>query len=136
MRATVPHSKLRNRRSESSARSSTTLLFPHSMRALARFLLILPLVVWIGSVIFFSFVVAPAAFSLLPTQELAARIVGNSLRTLHYIGLVCGTILLLATLLVDLKRATAVRAAMGLMLLCTAISQFGITPQMQRIRAT
>jgi len=106
------------------------------MRALARFLLILPLVVWIGSVIFFSFVVAPAAFSLLPTQELAARIVGNSLRTLHYIGLVCGTILLLATLLVDLKRATAVRAAMGLMLLCTAISQFGITPQMQRIRAT
>lgn len=105
------------------------------MRALSRFLLILSLVVWIGGIIFFSFVVAPAAFSLLPTQELAARIVSSSLRTLHYIGLVCGAIFLLATFLIDLKRATVLRAAMGLMLLCTAISQFGITPQMQRIRA-
>ena len=105
------------------------------MRSLARFLLILSLVVWIGGIIFFSFVVAPAAFSLMPTQELAARIVGSSLSTLHYVGLVCGAIFLLATLLMDVKRATVLRTVMGLMLLCTAISQFGVTPQMQRIRA-
>jgi len=105
------------------------------MRTLARFLLILSLILWIGGIVFFSFVVAPAAFSLLPTQELAARIVGSSLGTLHYIGLVCGGIFLPATFLIDLKRATVLRAVMGLMLLCTAISQFGITPQMQRIRA-
>jgi len=105
------------------------------MRVLARFLLMLCLVVWIGGIIFFSFVVAPAAFSLLPTQESAARIVSSSLGSLHYIGLVCGVIFLLASFLVDLKRATVLRAVMGLMLLSTAISQFGITPQMQSIRA-
>ena len=105
------------------------------MRSLARFLLILSLVVWIGGIIFFSFVVAPAAFSLMPTPELAARMVGSSLGALHYLGLVFGAIFLLATFLLDLKRATALRTVMGFMLLCTAISQFGVTPQMQRIRA-
>ena len=105
------------------------------MRTLSRFLLILSLVVWIGGIIFFSFVVAPAAFSLLPTQELAGRVVGRSLGALHYVGLICGAIFLLATFLIDLKRAMVLRAAVGLMLLCTAISQFGITPQMQRVRA-
>ena len=71
----------------------------------------------------------------MPTPELAARMVGSSLGALHYLGLVFGAIFLLATFLLDLKRATALRTVMGLMLLCTAISQFGVTPQMQRIRA-
>ena len=103
------------------------------MRTLARFLLIVSLVLWIGGIVFFSFVVAPAAFSQLPSGQ-AARIVRISLIGLHYIGIVCGIVFLFATSLVPLERATVLRSTLGLMLLCTAISQFGVTPQIERIR--
>jgi hypothetical protein len=51
-------------------------------------------------------------------------------------GLVCGVIFLLATFLVPLERVRAIRAFMALMLLCTVISEFGVTAQMERIRVS
>lgn len=104
------------------------------MRTFARFLLMFSLVVWIGGIIFFSFVVAPALFSLLPSQELAGRIVSRSLGSLHLLGLICGIIFIAATLLAELKRARVLRLLVVLMILLTAYSQFRITPRMQQIR--
>lgn len=104
------------------------------MRAFARFVMVLSLVVWIGGIIFFSFVVAPALFSLLPSQELAGRVVSRSLGSLHLIGLTCGVVFLAATLLTELRRARTVRLFVLAMILLTAYSQFRITPQIQRIR--
>jgi Domain of unknown function (DUF4149) len=105
------------------------------MRSFARFLLLLSLVVWIGSIVFFSFVLAPTVFSVLPAQEIAGAIVGRSLGALHRIGLVCGVVFLAATFLPTFRQVKALRLLVGLMLLCTALSQFRITPQMESIRA-
>ena len=104
------------------------------MHSFARFLLMLSMIMWIGGIIFFSFVVAPALFSLLPSQELAARVVSRSLGSLHLIGLTCGLIFLAATLLTELKRARVLRLVVVAMILLTAYSQFRITPRMQQIR--
>jgi len=105
------------------------------MQSWARFLLILSLVVWVGGIIFFSFVVAPTAFSVLPAQEIAGVVVGQSLGVLHRIGLACGVIFLAATFLGRFRQGKALRVLIGLMLLSTAFSQFRITPQMETIRA-
>lgn len=105
-----------------------------NMASFGRFLIALSLVIWIGGIIFFSFVVAPSVFSLVPSQAMAGNIVNHSLGALHYIGLACGTILLTATLLTQLRSVRALQSLIGLMLLCTALSQFGVMPQMHRIR--
>ena len=104
------------------------------MRSLARFLIILVLVVWVGGIIFFSAVVAPALFCILPKPELAATVVGASLRALHLIGVVCGAFFLVLTFLVSLEKIRAVRALVMAMVLLTAISQFVVMPKMQHIR--
>ncbi|HWC20264.1 MAG TPA: DUF4149 domain-containing protein [Terriglobales bacterium] len=104
------------------------------MRWLGRLLLILPLVIWLGGIIFFSFVVAPSLFSLLPSSSLAGNVVNRSLGALHYIGLACGIIFLAATFLTELRSLRTLRSLVGVMLLCTVLSQFGVIPQMRRIR--
>jgi len=105
------------------------------MQSLARFLMTISLVVWIGSIVFFSVVVAPTVFSALPAQDIAGTIVGRSLGALHRIGLACGVIFLAAMFLGTFRQPRMLRGLVGLMLLCTAFSQFRITPQMERIRA-
>ncbi len=104
------------------------------MRSLARFLIMLTLVVWVGGIIFFSFVVAPALFTTLPKPELAASVVGTSLTALHLIGIVCGALLLALTFVIPVPKIRAVRALVILMVLLTAVSQFVVMPQMQHIR--
>jgi len=104
------------------------------MRSLGRFLLIFALVIWLGGIIFFSFVVAPSLFSLLTPQALAGNVVNHSLEALHYMGLACGVIFLFASFLTEFRSVRALRGLICLMLLCTALSQFGVMPQMHRIR--
>ena len=103
------------------------------MANFGRFMMILTLSVWIGGIVFFSFVVAPAVFSSLPGQ-VAGQIVARSLRALHITGLTCGIIFLASTFLFQLRRMKALRAAILLMILFTGFSQFVVTPQMEKIR--
>ena len=56
---------------------------------MARFLLILSLVVWLGGITFFSFVVAPALFAMLPNPQVAGAVVRVTLVRLHVIGIAC-----------------------------------------------
>ncbi|MBP6824438.1 MAG: DUF4149 domain-containing protein [Acidobacteria bacterium] len=53
---------------------------------------------WLGVMAFFSFVVAPTAFRVLPTQHLAGQVVSRSLGVAEIIGLVIGSALLLILL--------------------------------------
>src|SRR5580700_10979874 len=66
-----------------------------------RFLILLSLVVWLGGLIFFAFVLAPTVFSpgLLPTRHLAGSIVGRSLDLLHYIAIASGIVFLITSML-------------------------------------
>jgi uncharacterized membrane protein len=105
--------------------------------------MLLSLVVWLGGLIFFAFVLAPTAFSpgLLPTRHMAGSIVGRSLDLLHYIAIVSGIVFLIASMLYSRMAAGNARplAARHLlivaMLLLTVVSQFAISPKMHAIRA-
>jgi hypothetical protein len=104
------------------------------MRSPARFMLMFSLGVWIGSIIFFSFIVAPMLFAMLPRPETAGEIVRMALTDLHLLGIACGALFLIASFVIKLRRATAMRLLVGLMLVLTVISLFGIMPKMERIR--
>lgn len=107
---------------------------------IARFLMLLSLVVWVGGIIFFAFVVAPTVFSVLPTHELAGRVVSRSLATLHWIGVGAGLVFLVTSLAyARLSNGTAeVFAARHmlilLMLVLTLTSQFAISGRMLALR--
>jgi uncharacterized membrane protein len=104
--------------------------------------MLLSLVCWIGGLIFFAFVVAPTAFSVLPTSHLAGNVVGRSLGKLHWIGLISGVVFLISSLLYSrFTDGTAHVFAARHVLLClmlalTLISQFGIIPRMDALRAS
>ncbi len=67
--------------------------------AFLRYLNLLSLVVWIGGLIFFAFVLAPTVFSVLPTHQLAGNVVNRSLSILHWIGLSCGVVFAVTSML-------------------------------------
>jgi uncharacterized membrane protein len=110
-----------------------------------RFLMLLSLVVWIGGLIFFAFVLAPTAFnipSVLPNTHLAGNVVGRTLSKLHWIAIFSGLVYLISSLLYSrFTDGTAHVFALRHVLLClmlalTLISQFGIIPRMDVLRAS
>ena len=99
----------------------------------------LSLIIWLGGIIFFSFVMAPKVFGILMPvtggQRVAGEIIGKSLQELHWAGILCGVLFLVcATALRKTFRDTAIFLVLA-MLLLTAVSQFAITPRMQAIRS-
>src|SRR6202167_2211814 len=107
-----------------------------------RFLMLLSLVVWIGGLIFFAFVVAPTAFTVLPTTHLAGNVVRSALSKLHWIAIFSGIVYLISSLLYSrLTDGTAHVFAARHILLCamlalTLVSQFGIMPRMDVLRTS
>lgn len=63
------------------------------MDLIVRWLYLLALVVWVGEVVFFSFVGAPSIFRTFPTAE-AGRAVSAIFPTYYRIGYACGVVLL------------------------------------------
>ena len=110
--------------------------------AFVRFLMLLSLVVWLGGLIFFSFVVAPTVFSVLPTRQLAGSVVTRSLSALHWMGLVSGVIFAVTSMIWTASTHGSAQpfAARHLlvyfMLALTLASQFGISPRMHALRTS
>ncbi len=108
--------------------------------SLLRFFMLLSLVVWIGGIVFFAFVVAPALFTILPTPHLAGLVVTRSLKALHWMGLVAGLVYLASSLAYARLTAASAQplAARNLlaygMLALTAVLQFSIIPRMDALR--
>jgi len=107
-----------------------------------RYLMLLSLIVWLGGLIFFSFVVAPTAFAVLPTRHLAGSVVSRSLNLLHWIGLISGLVFLVTSLLYSRYTTgsahpfAARHLPVVIMLVLTCVSQFGISPRMASLRAS
>jgi uncharacterized membrane protein len=105
-----------------------------------RTLMLLALIVWIGGIIFFAFVLAPTVFAVLPLRELAGNVVNPTLYRLHWMGLTSGVVFLLCSLLHNRLKHAQFRAfacehvLVVLMLGLTAFSQFAITPRMSELR--
>lgn len=87
---------------------------------------ILLLGLWLGAACFFSFAVAPSAFAVLPTRELAGMVVNRTLAIVNYSGFIIGLILL-AGAYVTGKSGARLRfwIEQGLLLLLTAACAFG-----------
>ena len=104
--------------------------------------MLLSLVVWLGGLIFFAFVVAPSAFAVLPTRHLAGNVVARSINGLHWIGIISGIVFLASSVWLNqlAKGVPQLFAARNivivLMLVLTLISQFGIIPRMDTIRSS
>ncbi|HEY4899939.1 MAG TPA: DUF4149 domain-containing protein [Terriglobales bacterium] len=107
-----------------------------------RFLMLLSLVVWVGGVIFFAFVVAPAVFhpGVLPSRQLAGAVVSRSLGILHWMGLVCGVVFLITSVIESqiINGVPSLFSTRNLlvcaMILLTLISMFAISTRMLELR--
>lgn len=105
-----------------------------------RALMLLCLIVWIGGIIFFGFVLAPTVFAVLPTHELAGNVVNPTLTELHFIGFISGCVFLLSSILYSrIKLArwqlfSGTHVLLVIMLALTAVSQFSVMPRMQALR--
>jgi len=110
-----------------------------------RYLMVLSLVVWIGGLIFFAFVLAPTAFTIpdvLPSTHLAGNVVGRALSKLHWVAIVAGIVFLITSLLYSrLTEGYTHFLAMRHVLIClmlalTLFSQFWMIPRMDTLRSS
>lgn len=107
-----------------------------------RFLMLLSLVIWIGGLIFFAFVMAPALFNptVLPTRQLAGNVVSRTLGALHWMGISCGVVFAI-TSMIDSSIVNGVAQPFAprhiliyLMILLTLASIFGIAARMEDLK--
>jgi uncharacterized membrane protein len=107
------------------------------MSTMLRTIEFLGLSLWLGSDVFLSVVVAPGAFSLLASRDQAGAMVGFALGRMHFIGVVCGIVILAARLLRTRTFASFVAPAalcVVLMIVLTVVSQRAVSPKMAALR--
>jgi hypothetical protein len=108
------------------------------MTTLLRFAQFFTLGTWIGSILYFAAIAAPAAFTALANQDQAGALVGLTLGRLHLLGMVLGVIYLIATALLERTPAALLRPApllVLLMIVLTFVSQFWVTGTMEALRS-
>lgn len=94
--------------------------------------------VWLGAMTYFSFVVAPAAFAVLPTGQLAGNLVNRALGITELIGIVLGATLLVLLLIAREARRKAFwfeLALLGLMTAAMLISRLVVSQRLHELRA-
>ena len=110
--------------------------------SLVRFFMLLSLVVWVGGIAFFAFVLAPTVFhpGILPSRQLAGAVVSRSLGIMHWIGLSSGFVFLV-TSMIDSQIVNGVpnlfsarNLLVGAMIVLTLISMFAISTRMLDLR--
>jgi uncharacterized membrane protein len=109
--------------------------------SLVKYLMLLSLVVWIGGLIFFAFVLAPTVFTVLPTRQLAGNVVNRSLGILHWMALSSGVVFAI-TSMIDSHMMHGFAAPLALrnlliyaMIILTLVGMFGIAARMGVLRA-
>jgi Domain of unknown function (DUF4149) len=93
---------------------------------------------WLGAMAFFSFVVAPVAFAVLPNQQLAGSLVSRTLGVLEIIGMIIGA-LLIAILIFSSERSKASfyeLTALALMTASMLVSHFVISNRLRQMRVS
>ncbi|MBO0862614.1 MAG: DUF4149 domain-containing protein [Chloracidobacterium sp.] len=91
---------------------------------------------WLGAMVFFSFVVAPGAFAVLPNQQLAGSLVSRTLGALEIIGIVIG-LMLIAILTLSNERSKAYMyelIALGLMTVSMLVSHLFVSNRLHQMR--
>jgi uncharacterized membrane protein len=107
------------------------------MTTFLRTLEFLSLGLWLGSDAFLSFVVAPGAFHVLATRDQAGLVVGFALTRMHFGGIICGVIFLVARLARTRSFSNLVTPAalcVLVMIAATLVSQFTVSAKMAALR--
>src|SRR5271167_1007475 len=102
--------------------------------SLVRFFMLLSLVVWVGGIAFFAFVLAPTVFhpGILPSRQLAGQVVSHCLGILHWMGICCGAVFLVTSVIESqvVSGVPALLSARNLlvcaMIVLTLVSMFAI----------
>lgn len=112
------------------------------MLGIYRLLQLLAMVVWVGGLIFFAFVLAPTAFRVMPSVHEAGLIVGASLKVFDLVELGAGAVFLAVTALLFRQAPMRIRGRYemqfllaGVMLLLTAYVHWNVEPLMEIDRA-
>ncbi len=106
-----------------------------------RFLMLLSLVVWVGGIMFFAFVLAPTVFSVLPTRALAGTVVNRALPILHWMGITSGLVFLGASMAYfhvttgNMQPFAAQHLLILLMIVLTLVSMVGVGNRLAVLRA-
>lgn len=107
-----------------------------------RFVMLLSLVIWIGGLIFFAFVMAPALFNptILPTRQLAGNVVSRTLGVMHWMGIGCGIVFAI-TSMIDSRVVNGTAQPFAprhllvyLMIILTLVSIFGVAARMEDLK--
>jgi uncharacterized membrane protein len=110
------------------------------MTNILRFLQVFALGTWVGSIFYFSAAVAPGAFRVLPSQDLAGVLVEFTLRRLHTIGVVAAVVFLFASAVLEISTSIPGRSLLlpsvgvAVMLILTVVSQHVVIRRMMDLR--
>jgi uncharacterized membrane protein len=107
------------------------------MNTILRFLEVFALGTWLGGILYLSFAVAPGAFGTLGSRDQAGALVGLVLGRLHVFGVIAGIVYLAAALILARSLSALARPAalaVILMVVLTALSQWGISSRMGALR--
>ena len=92
---------------------------------------------WVGSILYFTAVVAPGAFRTIANQDEAGALVAYTLGRLHIAGIALGLVYLLAALVLSRSAGALAKPAsllVFLMIALTAVSQFRVIAKMEILR--
>lgn len=110
------------------------------MTSILRFVQVFALGTWLGSIFYFSAAVAPGAFRVLPSQDLAGLLVEFALRRLHTLGVIAGLLFLIASAAMALssmgagKRLILPVTGVVIMVILTIVSQHVVIRRMNVLR--
>ena len=97
------------------------------------FIYLLSLVVWIGSIVFFSFFVAPVVFKTLE-REKAGELVGIIFPRYYKVGYVCGTLIFLSFLILGEEEMGLKWCAWGIMGLASILAGVVVNPKAKLLK--
>lgn len=103
------------------------------MNTFLRYLEFLSLGIWVGAIVYMAFVVAPAVFTTLPSQDQAGAVVGVVLSRLHWLGVGAGVVYLGAAAAQRRSLGRPGALAVIAMIVLTLISQQVVMKKMSRL---
>ena len=92
---------------------------------------------WLGAMAFFSFVVAPAAFAVLPLPQLAGALVSQTLGALEIIGIALGVLLIVILAFSKERGGRAFLSeliTLALMTIAMLVSHFAVSRRLHAMR--
>lgn len=95
------------------------------------------LTLWVGTIWAIGYIAAPTLFGTLEDRQLAGMLAGKMFTTVSYVGLFCGTVLLLSALKHNRELKTNVQFwIVFIMLLLVVAGEFILQPQMAQLKVT